>query len=73
MWSYEKRKAALRNNSIKVGSILIGRGLKIRILRIGALIVLIELLQWHGRDDLPENFRIHPWSIENLKGMALIE
>ncbi len=56
---------------LQVGAIYEGRGIRIRLKRIGLGVVLIELLTPSG-EQLPEKFRIHPWRIESMEGMSRV-
>lgn len=57
-------------NQITVGSIWQGRGLKIRVLRIGLGVIWIERLDISFK--IPNTYRVHPWRIESMKGLKKV-
>jgi hypothetical protein len=65
MWSCDIAKI-----QITVGSVWEGRGIKIRVLRVGLAVVLIERLDISPK---LQKYRIHPWAIESMEGMTRIK
>lgn len=60
------KKLMSLSRQITTRSVWQGRGLKIRVLRIGLSIIWIERL------DLPGAYRIFPWALEDMKGMTQV-
>lgn len=59
------------SDRISVGSVWKGRGLKVRVLRVGLGVVWVERLDIPST--LSPTYRIYPWVIESLKGLSRIK